>query len=165
MNYPRRSLYEILRTTAIEVPDAIATVFLCATLTYTEIKRQADRVAAALHNLDVKKGDRIGVMLPNCPQYTIAAFAVLRLGVVVVNINPLYTPRELAVVANDAGIRLLIALDLLADIALGVQNQTPIKTQLAIYKVPGIVEIRASLPKTAIGKILRRVLREEAQLK
>ena len=128
MNYPRRPLYEILRTTAIEVPDATATVFLGATLTYAEIKRQADRLAAALHDAGVKKGDCIGIMLSNCPQYMIAAFAVLRLGAIVVNINPLYTPRELAVVAVDAGIRLLIALDTLAGIALEVQNQTPIET-------------------------------------
>ena len=128
MNYPRRPLYEILRTTAIEVPDATATVFLGATLTYAEIKRQADRLAAALHDSGVKKGDCIGIMLANCPQYMIAAFAVLRLGAIVVNINPLYTPRELAVVAVDAGIRLLIALDTLAGIALKVQKQTPIET-------------------------------------
>ena len=128
LNYPRRSLYEILRTTAIEIPDAAATIFLGATLTYAEIKRQSDGLAAALHGAGVKKGDRIGIMLPNCPQYMIAAFAVLRLGAVVVNINPLYTPRELAVVANDADIHLLIALDLLAGIALGVQKQTPVKT-------------------------------------
>jgi long-chain acyl-CoA synthetase len=128
MNYPRRSLYEILRTTAIEVPDATATFFLGASLTYAEIKQQADQLAAALHGLGVKKGDRVGVMLPNCPQYTIAAFAILRLGAIVVNINPLYTPRELTVVANDAGICFLIALDSLAGVAIGVRNQTPIET-------------------------------------
>ncbi len=127
MNYPRRSLYEILRTTAIEIPDATATVFLGATLNYAEIKRQADTMAAALCGLGVKQGDRIGIMLPNCPQYMIAAFAVLRLGAVVVNINPLYTPRELAVVAADAGVRLLMTLDLLAGSALGVRDQTPIE--------------------------------------
>ncbi len=56
MNYPRRSLYEILRTTAVEIPDAIATVFLGATLTFSEIKRQADCLAAALHKLGVFTG-------------------------------------------------------------------------------------------------------------
>ncbi|HEY0321556.1 MAG TPA: long-chain fatty acid--CoA ligase [Pyrinomonadaceae bacterium] len=130
INYPRRSLYEILRRTAIEIPDKTATIFLGAELTYSQIKEQADRLATALHRLGVHKGDCIGIMLPNCPQYLVATFAILRLGAIVVNINPLYTPRELMVVANDSGFRLLLTLDLLAPVALNVKAQTGIETVL-----------------------------------
>ena len=127
MNYPRRPLHEILRLTAVEVPDRPATAFLGAHLTFAELKGRADRLAAALHALGVGRGDRVGIMLPNCPQYVFAAFAALRLGAVVVNVNPLYTPREVAVVAKDSGMRLLVTLDQLAPVTLAVKDQTDIE--------------------------------------
>jgi long-chain acyl-CoA synthetase len=137
MIYPSRPLHEILSTTAAEMPDAPATAFLGATLSVGEIKTRTDRLSAALVRLGIAKGDRVGIMLPNCPQYIIAAFATLRLGAIVVNINPLYTPRELSTVATDSGIRLLIALDRLAPLAVGIRDSTDIEhivvTSLAEY--------------------------------
>src|SRR2546430_666 len=124
MNYPRRPLHEILRITAVEVPHPPATSFLGAHLTLREIKEQSDRFATALARLRIGRGDRVGVMLPNCPQYLVAAFAVLRLGATVVNVNPLYTPREVLVVAGDSGMRALLTLDLLAAVVLAVREQT-----------------------------------------
>ena len=56
----------------------------------------------------VKPGDKVAIMLPNCPQYPIAFFAAMRLGAIVVNINPSYTPYELAHVAADSGLRFLV---------------------------------------------------------
>jgi long-chain acyl-CoA synthetase len=106
------------------VPDATATVFLGAQLTFAEIKERSDRFATALVRLGFKQQDRVGIMLPNCPQYLIAAFALLRLGAIVVNVNPLYTPRELAVVAKDSGLRALIVLDLLLPTASAVNQQS-----------------------------------------
>ena len=127
MNYPRRPLHEILRLTAAEVPDRPATAFLGAHLTFAQLKEQSDKFAAALRALGVRQDDRVGIMLPNCPQYIIAAFAVLRLGAVVVNVNPLYTPREVAVVAKDSGMRVLLTLDVLAPVTLAVREQTGIE--------------------------------------
>lgn len=142
INYPRRSLYEILRRTAIEIPDRVATIFLGAELTYGQIKEQADKLATAFHRQGIRKGDCVGIMLPNCPQYLVAAFAILRLGAIVVNINPLYTPRELMVVANDSGFRLLVTLDLLAPVALAVKEQTGIEdiliTSAAAYSAAAV---------------------------
>ena len=132
MNYPRRPLGDILRLTASDVPDAKATSFLGAHLTWGEIKDRSDRLATALARMGIAKGDRVGIMLPNCPQYVIAAFAVLRIGAIVVNVNPLYTPREIAVVARDSGMRLLIALDVLAPGAFGVV-ETIVVTSAAEY--------------------------------
>jgi long-chain acyl-CoA synthetase len=137
LTYPGRPLYEILASTAVEMPEATATAFLGATLTFGEIKQRADRLAGALVRLGLVKGDRVGIMLPNCPQYIVAAFAVLRLGGVVVNINPQYTARELAGLAADSGIRILITLDRLAPLARGVGADTGIEhlivTSLAEY--------------------------------
>lgn len=127
MNYPQRSLHEILRVTAVELPDQTATVFLGAQLTYGQVKEQSDKLAAALAGLGILKGDRVGVMLPNCPQYVIATFAVLRLGATVVNVNPLYTPREVLVVAADSGMRVMLTLDLLAPVVLAVREAAGIE--------------------------------------
>ncbi|HSP61652.1 MAG TPA: AMP-binding protein, partial [Pyrinomonadaceae bacterium] len=84
MNYPRRPLHEILRITAVEVPDRPATAFLGAHLTFGQIKEQTDKFATALARLGIRRKDRVGIMLPNCPQYIVAAFAVLRLGATIV---------------------------------------------------------------------------------
>ena len=130
MNYPRRPLGDILRLTAADVPDRPATAFLGAHLTWAEIKERSDRLATALARFGIAKGDRVGIMLPNCPQYLIAAFAILRIGGIVVNVNPLYTPREIQVVAADSGMRVLIALDALAPQALSVRDQTSIEAIL-----------------------------------
>jgi long-chain acyl-CoA synthetase len=127
MNYPRRPLHEILRLTASEIPDRPATAFLGAHLTYGQIKEQSDKLATALARLGIRQGDRVGIMLPNCPQYVIATFAILRLGAVVVNVNPLYTPREVLVVAQDSGMRCLLTLDVLAPVSLSVREQTSIE--------------------------------------
>jgi long-chain acyl-CoA synthetase len=130
MNYPRRPLGEILRLTAADVPDRPATAFLGAQLTWMEVKKRSDRLATALARSGMAKGDRIGIMLPNCPQYLIAAFAILSIGGIVVNVNPLYTPREIGVVAVDSGMRVLIALDALAPQVLAVREQTAIEAIL-----------------------------------
>ena len=94
LSYPGRPLADILSITAVARPDKPATQFLGAQLTFSSLKRRSDALAAALAELGIVKGDRVGIMLPNCPQYIIAAFAMLRLGAVVVNINPSYTARE-----------------------------------------------------------------------
>ena len=140
MSYPRRPLHEILDAAAVDVPDRPATAFFGATLTYAELKNLSDRLAAAFDAMGLVKGDRIGIMLPNCPQYLIAAFAVLRHGAIVVNINPTYTARELLSVANDSGMRFLLTLDALAPLALAIKNDSRLEqiivTSLAEYSAP-----------------------------
>src|SRR4051812_28888252 len=129
LTYPERPLHEILDSTVVDVPDRPATSFLGATLTFAEIKERSDRLASALGDLTIAKGDRIGIMLPNCPQYVIAAFAILRHGTIVVNINPTYTAREVLALAVDSGMRVLVTLDVLAPLV------TPLRTQCAIEQV------------------------------
>src|SRR5215471_10426917 len=126
LNYPDRPLHEILDTAVIDVPDRPATSFFGATLTFEAIKDRSDRLATALHQYGISKGDRVGIMLPNCPQYIIAAFAILRLGGVVVNINPSYTAREVLNVVKDSSPKVLITLDALAPLALAAKDQTGI---------------------------------------
>ncbi len=137
LSYPQRALTEILDSITIDLPDRPATTFLGATLTFEDLKQRSDRLATALAEFGIRKGDRVGIMLPNCPQYIIASFAILRHGAVVVNINPTYTAREVLSVANDSGIRCLITLDVLAPLAIGIRERTGIEriivTSLAEY--------------------------------
>jgi long-chain acyl-CoA synthetase len=137
ITYPGRPLGDILAVTAVARPDKPATHFLGAELTYRDLKQRSDALAASLADLGIVKGDRVGIMLPNCPQYIIAAFAVLRLGAVVVNINPSYTSREVLVVAADSTPRVLITLDALMPVIGGIRTQTTLEqlivTSLAEY--------------------------------
>jgi long-chain acyl-CoA synthetase len=137
LTYPSRPLGDILAIAAVHRPDGTATHFLGAELTFGDLKRQSDALAAALAELGIAKGDRVGIMLPNCPQYIVATFGILRLGAVVVNVNPSYTPREAAIVAVDSGVRAIVTLDLLAPLVAGIRGATGIEhvivTSLAEY--------------------------------
>jgi len=137
MSYPGRPLYDILALTAVHRPDRTATHFLGAELTYLDLKQRADRLAASLVTLGIVKGDRVGIMLPNCPQYIVSAFAILKLGAVIVNINPSYTPREFLVVAADSTPRIVITMDALVPLIQGVRKETTVEqiivTSLAEY--------------------------------
>ncbi|MCU1382284.1 MAG: AMP-dependent synthetase and ligase [Acidobacteria bacterium] len=141
LSYPGRPLSDILNLAAVERPDRPATQFLGAQLTFLDLKQRADALAAALARYGIVKGDRVGIMLPNCPQYIFSAFAVLRLGAIVVNVNPSYTAREVLTVARDSGVRIVITLDALAPLVQAVRAQTTIEqvivTSLAEYSAAG----------------------------
>lgn len=109
---PPLTLPDLLTRAAENYPGQTATVFMGAHLTYRQLKRQVDRLAAALANLGLQQGDRVAIMLPNCPQTIIAYQAVLALGGVAVMTNPLYVERELIYQWRDAGVKLVIGLDL-----------------------------------------------------
>jgi long-chain acyl-CoA synthetase len=109
--YPRQPAYRTLDIGASNYPDRPATIFFGAEMTFRQLKDRSLRLATALYEFGIGKGDRVGVMLPNCPQFPISFFGVLRTGATIVCINPTYTPREFERLARDSGIRALIALD------------------------------------------------------
>src|SRR5258708_35963509 len=123
--YPGRSLSDLLSLSAVERPDKVATAFLGAQLTYRDLKQRADALAASLARLGIVKGDRVGIMLPNCPQYIVAAFGVLRLGAIVVNINPSYTAREAQVIAKDSEVRVVITTDPIPPLRQSIRASRP----------------------------------------
>ncbi|MFJ6679279.1 long-chain-fatty-acid--CoA ligase [Microbacterium sp. NPDC091382] len=99
------SLMDILDDSARDYPHAPALQFFGRETTYAALADAVERAAAGLRRLGVKKGDRVAIVLPNCPQHIVAFYAVLRLGAVVVEHNPLYTPRELRTQFQDHGAR------------------------------------------------------------
>ena len=126
-NFAPQPIYQILNLAAAQFNDRPATVFLDAKLSFGELKERTDKLATALSRLGIRKGDRVGVMLPNCPQYLISFFAIVRLGGIVTNVNPIYTAREVELVAKDSGMRAMITLDMLAGTVQGVQAEVQIE--------------------------------------
>jgi len=102
------SLLDIVTASARDYPDAPALQFFGRTTSYRQLVEAIDRVAAGLRERGVGKGDTVAIVLPNCPQHIIAFYAVLRLGAIAVEHNPLYTPRELRKQFEDHGARTAI---------------------------------------------------------
>jgi long-chain acyl-CoA synthetase len=113
IEYENRPIQEYLKDAASEFGDKTAIHFLGKELTFSQVYEQALRLANYLHQLGLEKGDRVSIMLPNCPQAVIAYYAVLFAGGIVVQTNPLYTERELEYQMNDSGSSIIITLDLL----------------------------------------------------
>ncbi len=117
--YPNKSLYSILEDSARRFPNAPAVAFwlpgapMGKTIKYRELLRQVDQFSRVLVSLGVRRGDRVGLILPNCPQYVIGYYAALRIGAIVVGNNPLYTERELSHQLKDAGIEVCVTIDVL----------------------------------------------------
>jgi len=105
------SLYDLVEGSAKEFAGNVALEFFSATTTYAELSAQIDRAAEGLRLLGVQKGDPVALVLPNAPQHIVAFYAVLRLGGIVVEHNPLYTPRELRHQFEDHGAKVVIAWD------------------------------------------------------
>jgi len=111
IDLPEGSLFDLVEHSIAEFPDNVALEFFGATTTYAELGRQISRAAEGLRRLGVQKGDPVALVLPNAPQHIVAFYAVLRLGAIVVEHNPLYTPRELRHQFEDHGAKFVIAWD------------------------------------------------------
>ncbi|MEW9668023.1 long-chain fatty acid--CoA ligase [Ammoniphilus sp. 3BR4] len=99
---PPLSLYDLLKQSEQDYPEQIAVIDGEHQLTYSELKHRVDRLASSLYSLGLNKGNRIGVMLPNCVEYIIAYYAIQRLGGILVQVNPMYQQSELAYILNDS---------------------------------------------------------------
>ncbi|WP_188676771.1 long-chain-fatty-acid--CoA ligase [Subtercola lobariae] len=108
---PTESLVDFIEGSVARHGRRVALEFFGSETTYRELGEQIDRAAEGLRKLGVKHGDRVALVLPNCPQHIAAFYAVLRLGAIVVEHNPLYTPRELRHQFEDHGASVVIAWD------------------------------------------------------
>jgi long-chain acyl-CoA synthetase len=135
--YPETSVYALLTDSVAAFPDRPALAFLGKHLTYRELSDEVDRFSAVLAGLGVGKGDRVGLLLPNSPQYVIAFYATVRLGAIAVGNNPLYTQRELAHQVKDFEPKVMIVLDQLypswAAVASGVGVDSVVVTKITDY--------------------------------
>ncbi|MBN9002044.1 MAG: AMP-binding protein, partial [Rhizobiales bacterium] len=105
------ALTEYLRAWAKKQPDHPAVIFYGNVMTYADLDKQSDRFAALLVSKGVKKGDRVAVFMPNCPQFHIVFFGILKLGAVHVPVSPLSRAFELSYELNDTDAEVIVAQD------------------------------------------------------
>jgi long-chain acyl-CoA synthetase len=125
--YPEEPLHELLHRSAEKYPDHPAIHFLGKNITYKELQADVDKLATALHNLDVKQGDRIALYLPNIPQYVITYYAASKIGAINTAVSPLNKERELEHQINDSGAETLIFLDTLYPNVKAIRQKTKLK--------------------------------------
>jgi long-chain acyl-CoA synthetase len=134
--YPDRPLYSLLEASAANHPGNVATSFFGKKTTYAQLVKLVDQFSRVLVSLGVQKGDRVALVLPNCPQYVVAAYACARIGALFVGTNPLYTEREMIHQLNDCGAEVCVVLDTLYHAVGPVRDQTPLR-KVVVTKLTG----------------------------
>lgn len=127
IDLPQIPVHQFLTDAFNEVPEKVAIHFMGRELTYKELYQSALKFANYLRSLGVEKGDRIAIMLPNCPQSVIAYYGVLYAGGIVVQTNPLYTERELQYQMADSGAKVILVMDILYPRTMKIINETNIE--------------------------------------
>lgn len=107
-----RPLYRLLEDATEKYPDHLAIDFLGKEYSYLKLNDMVDRVARGLMELGVKRETRVGIFMPNCPQFIIAYYAILKAGGTVVNFNPLYSHNEVAHQIEDANVEIMFTLNM-----------------------------------------------------
>jgi len=146
----------ILKETAAKYPSTTALIYEGNKISYSQLDEMVDRCASFLYDLGVKKGDRIGILLPNSVPLVVSYYAILKIGAVAVMNNPLFTDRELEFLFKDSGISVLITLDRLCERMLRLRKNTEIRhivcssigDYLPIVKkaVYGVAALKNTLP-------------------
>ena len=129
--YPRKTLLDVVSDTAHERPNHPALLFKGAQVSYAQLERESDAFAAALVAQGVAKGDRVALLLPNCPQALIAQFGVWKAGAIVAPLNPLYTERELEHALNECGAETAVVLTPFYTKLKALQPRTPLQRVIA----------------------------------
>jgi long-chain acyl-CoA synthetase len=161
-DFPQVPLTRLLDDAADAFPGtiAISTVALTSVgnrLTYRQLREAVDRLAGGLAGMGVKPGDRVAVMLPNCPQHVIAFFAVLRLGATVVHVNPVASADELRAQLVDSGTSVVVCLDRVASLVLTVRPDTEVRSVVVTSLVDSLSllargRLEIPLPKSRSAK-------------
>jgi len=144
--YPSLTVVQMLEETAQKYPQKTCTLFKGTAITYQQMDELTSRLAAGFASLGVKKGDRLGLLMNNLPQFVLAYFAALKAGAVVVATNPLYKPHEIVYQVNDAGVEVMLVMSSLHSLVKGVQGQTPLRT--LIVTRPEVLIAEDLLPPT-----------------
>ncbi len=124
---PYPSLVSLMEESFRQYGDRVAYSFMGANQTFAQTDRLSQAFAAYLQGLGLNKGDRVAIMMPNVPQYPVAVAAILRAGYVVVNVNPLYTPRELEHQLKDAGAKAIVIIENFANTLQKCIAATPVQ--------------------------------------
>ncbi|UYO55259.1 AMP-binding protein [Rhodopseudomonas palustris] len=139
------ALSEYLRAWAKSAPLRPAVIFYGHVTTYADLDEQSDRFAALLMQKGVKKGDRVAVFLPNCPQFHIVFFGILKLGAIHVPVSPLSRAFELSYELNDTDAEVIVALDQLAGVVEQVRAETSLR-EVIVTSFADVIPANPTIP-------------------
>lgn len=150
------SLIDIFERNAKKYAQSPAFIFMDKSISFEELDQYSRSFAAYLQSLNLAKGTRVAIMMPNLFQYPIAILGILRAGLILVNVNPLYTTRELEHQLNDSGSEVLITVDRFAHVFEPIQNKTTVKHVI----ITGIGDMLGFLKGSIVNFVLRHVRKE-----
>ncbi|MGZ6124974.1 MAG: long-chain-fatty-acid--CoA ligase [Myxococcales bacterium] len=155
VDFQARPVFQLFDEAADRWPRRDALIFYGRGITYAELREAADRLACALADLGVKKGDRVALYLVNSPQFVIAYFATLKCGAVVTSISPLYTSHEVRYQLDDSGARVVICQDILYEKVAksGATLDATVITSVGEYLPP----LKRLLARTALARLFPEV--------
>ncbi|MGM4893236.1 AMP-binding protein [Tardiphaga sp. 839_C3_N1_4] len=139
------ALTEYLRAWAKRRPEHPAVIFYGHVTTYADLDAQSDRFAALLMEKGVRKGDRVAVFLPNCPQFHIVFFGILKLGAIHVPVSPLSRAFELSYELNDTDAEVIVALDQLVPVVDQVRGETKLR-EVIVTSFADVIPARPTIP-------------------
>jgi len=150
------TLVDLFRSSVAAYASRPAYESFGARLTYADLKREAEAFASWLQGAGMKKGDRVAIMMPNVLAFPVAMFGALIAGCTVVNVNPLYTPRELEHQLNDSGARVLVALE---NFAVTVQHALPrLNLDRVLVAAPGDLMGFKGFIVTAVSRYVKKAV-------
>jgi long-chain acyl-CoA synthetase len=150
-----QNLAEVLEESIKKYPNNTAFIHMGVQVTYKEIDELSKTFAAYLQNrTKLKQGDRVAIQMPNMIQYAVAMFGVLRAGMVVVNTNPLYTPREMEHQFNDSGAKAIV---ILANFASVLEHVLPKTPKLETVIITNIGDMMPALKRTIVNSVVKYV--------
>ncbi len=129
--YPRRTLLDYVDDWVRTRPASTALLFKGALMTWSELDRASDAFAAALLKMGVGRRDRVGLLLPNCPQFFVAELGAWKIGAIVAPLNPIYTDRELEEAIRENSVETIVGLTRFYDRLKRVQPRTPLRRIIA----------------------------------
>lgn len=150
------SLVDIFESNFKKFGSREAFIFMDKVITFNELDAASRKFATYLQSLGLAKGSRVAVMMPNVLQYPVVAIGVLRAGLILVNVNPLYTSRELEHQLNDSGAEGLVIIENFASVYQAILGKTPVKHVV----VASVGDMLGTLKGTLVNFVLRSVRKQ-----
>lgn len=132
IDIPDKTVCDVLQERAGEFGSQPALTFYDKTITYAELAAAVNRFASSLQARGVQKGDRVAIMLPNCPQYVIAYYGILQAGAIVTQVNPMLVERELAYLLKDSGAKMIVIYEPLYPRLAAVRGETAVEQAVTV---------------------------------
>lgn len=150
---PTESLVALVERSVREAGECVATEFFGRATTYEQLGDQINRAAEGLRRLGVQAGDRVAIVLPNSPQHVVAFYAILRLGAIVVEHNPLYTERELRHIFEDHTARVAICWDVAVPKLKAIPDDVPLQHIVSVNLLDAFPVVKRLALKLPVKKL------------